>query len=68
MRTAKKFNRSPINVSLPICFHLNREGKMAMTTYYQRSILKIPKPEAESQEKHDAWDPRLDWTITSLLY
>ncbi len=41
---------------------------MAMTTYYQRSILKIPKPEAESQEKHDAWDPRLDWTITSLLY
>ncbi len=38
---------------------------MAMTTYYQRSILKISKPEAESQEKHDAWDPRLDWTITS---
>jgi hypothetical protein len=38
---------------------------MAMTTYHQRSILKIPKPEAESQEKHDAWDLRLDWTITS---
>jgi hypothetical protein len=50
MRTAKKFNRSPINGSFPICFHLNREGKMAMTTYHQRSILKIPKPEADPKK------------------